>query len=85
MIRPDAQLRKLIATATPEQNARAMAKARDYWSMCRRLEITPTEASRVLKEALEMEISGEADVIDVGKSHDDYFTRRHYSQNYREP
>jgi hypothetical protein len=67
LIRPDAQLRKLIATASPEQNARAMAKARDWWNMCRKLEVTPAEASRVLKEALEMEISGEADVADAGK------------------
>jgi hypothetical protein len=85
LIKPNAELRKLIATASPEQNARAVAKARDWWNMCRKLEVTPAEASRVLKEALEMEISGEADVADVGKSHDDYFTRRHYSQNYREP
>jgi hypothetical protein len=85
LIRPNAELRKLIAEASPEQNARAMAKARDYWSMCRRLEITPTEAARVLKEALEMEIAGVADAGDAGKSHDDYFTRRRYSQNYREP
>lgn len=85
MIRPDAQLRKLIAEASPEQNARAMAKARDYWSMCRRLEITPTEASRVLKEALEMEIAGMADAGDAGKSRDDYYNRRRYGQIYREP
>jgi hypothetical protein len=85
LIKPNAELRKLIATASPEQNARAVAKARDWWNMCRKLEVTPAEASRVLKEALEMEISGEADVADAGKSHDDYFTRRHYSQNYREP
>ena len=85
MIRADAQLRKLIAEATPEQNARAMAKARDYWTMCRRLEITPTEASRVLKEALEMEIAGVAGDGDVAKARDDYFTRRRYGQIYREP
>jgi hypothetical protein len=86
MIRPNAELRKLIATATPEQNARAVAKARDWWNMCRKLEIAPAEASRVLKEALEMELAGNVgDVGDVAKSRDDYFTRRHYSQNYREP
>jgi hypothetical protein len=83
LIKPNAELRKLIATASPEQNARAMAKARDWWNMCRKLEVTPAEASRVLKEALEMEISGEADVADVGKSRDEY-TRRTYGQIYRE-
>jgi hypothetical protein len=84
LIRPDAQLRKLIAEATPEQNARAVAKARDWWNMCRKLEVTPAEAARVLKEALEMEIAGVADGGDVGKSRDDYFTRRRYGQIYRE-
>ena len=86
MIKPNAELRKLIATATPEQNARAMAKARDWWNMCRKLEVTPAEASRVLKEALEMEISGEADVADAGNAaKNDLYTRRQYGRNYTEP
>jgi hypothetical protein len=84
LIRPNAELRKLISQATPEQNARAMAKARDWWNMCRKLEVTPAEASRVLKEALEMEISGEADGGDAGKERDDYFTRRRYAPQYTE-
>jgi hypothetical protein len=88
LIRPDAHLRKLIAEASPEQNARAVLKAKAWLTMCKRLGIEPVEAGRVLKEALEMEISGEADVpdvADVDKSKEDLFTRRQYSGNYREP
>jgi hypothetical protein len=85
LIRPDKHLRELIAHATPEQNARAIIKAKEYYSMCLRLGIEPTEAVRVLKEALEMAISGEADDADVRKSRDDFFGRRQFGQNYREP
>jgi hypothetical protein len=85
MIRPDSHLRQLIGRATPEQNARAMVKAKDFVRMCRRLGVEMTELPRVMKEALEMELLGEGDVGDVGKSHDDYFTRRQYGRNYTEP
>lgn len=85
MIRPDSHLRKLIAEASPEQNARAMVKAKDFVRICKRLGVETTELPRVLREALEMEISGEADGADAGKSHDDYFTRRQYGRNYQEP
>ena len=88
MIRPDAHLRKLIAEASPEQNARAMCKAREYYQMCKRLGIEPAELPRVLKEALEMEMAGiyrALDAADVGKARDDYFTRRQYGRNYTEP
>jgi hypothetical protein len=86
LIRPDKHLRELIAHATPEQNARAIVKAKDYYTMCLRLGIEPTEAVRVLKEALEMEMSGNAaDIGDAAKARDDLFTRRTYSGNYREP
>ena len=69
--RPDAHLRKLIAQASPEQNARAMCKAREYYQMCKRLGIEPAELPRVLKEALEMEMAGiyrAIDAADVGKA-----------------
>jgi hypothetical protein len=82
MIKPNAELRKLISQATPEQNRRAMAKARDWWNMCRKLEVTPAEASRVLKEALEMEIAGVVD--DVGDAKTDFYARRRYT-HYSEP
>jgi hypothetical protein len=39
LIRPDKHLRELIAHATPEQNARAIVKAKDYYRMCVRLGI----------------------------------------------
>jgi hypothetical protein len=84
MIRPDAHLRQLIGRATPEQNARAMVKAKDFVRICKRLGVETTELPRVLKEALEMEISGEADGIDVAKTREDYFTRRTYARNYTE-
>jgi hypothetical protein len=32
-----------------------------------------------------MAISGEADDADVRKARDDYFSRRQFGQNYREP
>ena len=61
MIRPDSAflLRKLIAEASPEQNARAMVKAKeDFVRICKRLGVETTELPRVLKEALEMELLG---------------------------
>lgn len=86
MIRPDKHLRDLICMATPEQNARAMVKAREYYSVCSRLGIEPGAAVRVLKEALEMEISGVArDIGDESKARDEIFTKRTYSGNYSEP
>jgi hypothetical protein len=85
LIRPDKHLRELIAHATPEQNARAIVKAKEYYAMCMRMGVEPSEAARVLKEALEMEITGNVgDVGDVCKARDDLFTRRQYGRNYRE-
>lgn len=88
MIRPDKHLKDLIAQATPEQNARAMVKAKEYYTMCLRLGVEPSEAGRVLKEALQMQIEGNVgdvgDPRDVEKARDDLFTKRQYGGNYRE-
>jgi hypothetical protein len=63
-----------------------MVKARNYFNSCRALGIEPGEAVRILREALEMEISGNAGSDgDDGKARDDLFTRRQYGGNYREP
>ena len=88
MIRPDAHLRKLIAEASPEQNARAMCKAREYYQMCKRLGIEPAELPRVLKEALEMEMAGIYRALDVAGDADaakhDFYTSRSYGPRYTE-
>jgi hypothetical protein len=85
LIRPDKHLRDLIASASPEQNARAMVKARNYFNACHAMGIEPGEAARILREALQMEIDGNAaDVADDGKSKDDFYTRRRFQQNYTE-
>lgn len=84
MIRPDKHLRDLISRATPQQAARAMAKARDYYATCQRLGVEPGEAPRILREALEMQMAGVADEGDAGKARDELFTKRTYSGNYRE-
>jgi hypothetical protein len=80
LIRPSPHLRDLIARATPQQAARAVAKAKEYSEISRRMGLDTAPAERVLIEALEMEISGMAD---TGDERPTVYEKRNYT-HYQE-
>jgi hypothetical protein len=84
-MRPNLHLRELIARASSDEQARAMAKARAYLLMCRRLEIDPLPAERIYAEALEIVMQGE-DATSESELHrrHDYYVARTYARNYSE-
>ena len=85
MLRPNAHLRDLMLRATTEQAALAMAMGKRHVDSCRWFGIEPGPADKVLIEAFEIVLRGDADDGDAGKSRDDLFTRRQYARNYTEP
>jgi hypothetical protein len=83
MIKPDAHLRKLIIKATPEQQRLAVAIAGKHLEICKMMGIEPAPLSRVLAEALEMELHLES-AADKAARKNEFFTRRTYTRTYTE-
>jgi hypothetical protein len=82
-MRPNSHLKQLIARASSEEQARAMAKAREYLLMCRRLAIDPLPAERIYGEALEIVMEGPEQPTDP-MAKDRFYTSRSFSRNYSE-
>jgi hypothetical protein len=84
MLRPNAHLRDLMLRANAEQAALAMGMAKKYVESCRFFAVDPGPPEKVLIEAFDVVLRGDASDGDAGKSRDDLFTRRTYARNYTE-
>ncbi len=85
MLRPNAHLRDLMLRATTEQAERAMGMAKKYVESCRFFAVDPGPPEKVLIEAFDVVLRGNADVGDVGDvAKNDFYTRRQYGPRYTE-
>jgi hypothetical protein len=85
MLRPKAQLKKLIARASPQQAASALAMTRRHVAACRKLDIPEIPIERILEEALQIAlVEASPDDEAVMRARHDFYMSRTYSRTYSE-
>jgi hypothetical protein len=85
MLRPNPHLRDLMLRANAEQAELAMGMAKRHVDSCRWFGIEPGPADKVLIEAFEIVLRGDADDAsgaDVAKN--DFYLSRRYGPRYTE-